>query len=504
MKAVYSDSAAVETEAKARFHFPECVMMENAAAALQKAVGFALKTQNRAARKSVLILCGGGNNGADGLALARRLCGKTECKVVLLKEPKTQEAQIQLKMAKAVGVLFENLENLDFSAQTPPAVVVDCIYGTGFHGKLSEAEIELIRKANALPSFRIACDIPSGIDKCGKIETFFDGTPLAFKADRTVTMGCLKTALFTDSAKNFTGKIKLVHLGVSSSKFGTCGKTDAFLLEKKDLILPIRKKADTHKGDFGHAAIILGEKAGAGIIAGTAALRFGAGLVTCVENENISDRFKMNPELMIAPLLPEKTDSLLIGSGLGRNPEKTGELIEKTLFPYAETKNPSLVLDADIFYAPQFPSLLKKLDSNPNSRTIITPHPKEFFTILDSVNLLSSEGANIGFSDVVKNRFEYARLFGENFKNVVLVSKGAVNYIVHGKEIYIVANGAPSLAKAGSGDVLAGLCLSLLAQGKSATEAAKTAVLAHATASSKIKNNFSLSPLGLIEFISQL
>ena len=89
-------------------------------------------------------------------------------------------------------------------------------------------------------------------------------------------MGCLKTALFTDSAKNFTGKIKLASLGVSSSKFGTCGKPDAFLLGKADLVLPIRKKADTHKGDFGHAAVILGEKAGAGIIAGTAALRFGA------------------------------------------------------------------------------------------------------------------------------------------------------------------------------------------------------------------------------------
>ena len=208
MKAVYIDSAVPEKEAKARYNFPECVMMENAAMALEKAVksAFSEINKNLSKKSQILIICGGGNNGADGLTLSRRLFPELNCTVALLKEPKTKEAEIQFKMAQATGVNFckpEELENL-----SSPEIIVDCIYGSGFHGILSREDAKIISKLNSFSSYKIACDIPSGISKSGQIETVFNNEKLAFKADETVTMGSFKLALFTDDAKNFTGKIR--------------------------------------------------------------------------------------------------------------------------------------------------------------------------------------------------------------------------------------------------------------------------------------------------------
>lgn len=506
MKAVYVNSGLVEKEAKSRFCFPENIMMENAAAALEKEVLSCLL-------ENVIVLCGSGNNGGDGYALSRRIFGKVKnVFVVAFGEPKTEEAILQRKMAFSVGVKIFNAtewfedfcKTLELSAFD---VIVDCIFGTGFHGELPESVKVALDWCNGLDVVRVACDVPSG---------------MKFVAQKTVTMGALKKILYEDSAKDFVGEIIVADLGISSLVFDSCVKPDSYLIEENDVKFPVRTKKSVHKGDFGHAFVVLGEKLGAGIIAGTAALRFGAGFVSVLKNEFAVQNFAMSPELMVSEEFPKKTTAVLIGSGLGRS-ENAESLVQKTVDFVCRMKNPAVVLDADFFYSRNLNSILKKLNSLLNSRVILTPHPKELCELVNSLNLKpenhkvlgekqllqteenfgqeKSSQKKIPLSDVVKNRFEFAAEFSKNFPNLTLVAKGANTYIFSEKFAFICEKGTNSLAKAGSGDVLAGLCVSLLAQGYSAKDAAVTSVYAHAVAGSKFEYNFECTPLKLIKKI---
>ena len=487
MESVYIDSSLPEKETKIRCHFGECIMMENAAAALEKAV------LGCGAECSVLVLCGGGNNGGDGLALARRIYGKCRVSVLLAEAPRTEEARIQYEMAKAVGVPFVE-KDAPLECYT---VFADCLFGTGFHGKLSEDYAALILRVNEADGVKIACDIPSGIDKNGCIETKdADGSPVAFRADKTVTMGALKTALFSDEAKDFTGTIEKAGLGVSDFVFEKNTEPDAYIIEKSDIQLPHRKKKSAHKGMFGHTAVVFGEKPGAAILAGTAALRFGTGLVTCITDSSAKGdgvSFLMPPELMTGNSFPEKTTSVLLGSGLGTD---KNSIVSKTVSFIYDMEKPSAVFDADFFSYPEAPSVLKKLNDRKNAQIIITPHPKELCMLINSC---LSEKYEVSFT--VSHRFELSRRWSKAFPNIVLVAKGANTYIFKGGRAFICSCGTNALAKAGSGDVLAGLCASLLAQGYDALEAAKTAVYAHASSSTTFAPDYALTPLLLIDRI---
>lgn len=500
LKAVYINSGIPEKEAKRRFCFPENIMMENAAAALEKEVLVS-------SPETVLILCGAGNNGGDGYALSRRIFGKVKnLFVVAFAEPKTDEAILQRKIAISVGVKIFNAaewfvdfgKTLEFSASD---LIVDCVYGTGFHGELPENVKAALDWCNGQDAVRVACDVPSG---------------MRFAAHKTVTMGALKKNLYDDSAKDFVGEITVADLGISSSVFDSCAKSDAYIIEENDVELPIRTKKSVHKGDFGHVCVVLGEKLGAGIIAGTAALRFGAGFVSVLKNEFAGQNFAMSPELMVSENFPEKTSAVLLGSGLGRS-ENAEKLVQKTVDFVCGMKNPAVVLDADFFYSRNLISILEKLNSLPGARVILTPHPKELCELVNVLNLKlekqefsgeqksqTEENATqkkILLPEVVKNRFEFAAEFSKKFPNLTLVAKGANTYIFSEKTAFICDKGTNSLAKAGSGDVLAGLCVSLLAQGYSAKNAALTSVYAHAVASSKFEYNFECTPLNLIEKI---
>lgn len=462
MKAIYKNSGLVEKEAKSRFYFPENVMMENAAMALEQAV---LAEHS----KKVLILCGTGNNGGDGYALARRLSGKVESVAIFsFGEPKTDEAKLQKKMSLACGVQILS----DYSKYEADSIV-DCVFGTGFHGELPEDVARAIEWSNEQKVFRLACDIPSGMKFC---------------ADKTITMGALKTVLFEDEAKDFCGKIEVAELGISTAMFDSCGIPDAYLLEESDIKMPVREKQNCHKGSFGHAVVVLGEKPGAGIIVGTAALKIGAGLVSVVDNGLSQQQFMMSPELMIGKEFPEKTSAVLLGSGLGRSRHcedavrgNLQTVIEKTLTFLESMKTPAAVLDADFFYLENLCQVLEKLNDVKNGRFVLTPHPKEMEVICKACG--------------IENRKQFA----EKFPNLVLVAKGANTHIFANGKVFVCAEGTNALAKAGSGDVLAGLIMGLLAQGFSAEEAAKSAVWIHGKAGAKFENNWECTPFGLLE-----
>lgn len=491
MKPVYINSAIPEKEAKRRFCFPENIMMENAAAALEKEV---LSFEP----KNVLVFCGRGNNGGDGYALSRRIFGKVKnVLVVSFGEPATGEAALQKKMCLSVGVRITGAEEWSGIVQNSLNlssfdVIVDCIFGTGFHGVLPQDAKSALEWANVQPAARIACDVPSG---------------MCFAADKTVTMGALKTVLFKDEVKDFAGDIVIADLGISSSVFESCAEPNGYLIEEKDIKLPLRTKKSVHKGDFGHVCVVSGEKCGAGIIAGTAALRFGAGFVSVLQNDFSGQKFAMSPELMVSEDFPEKTTAVLIGSGLGRS-EAAEAAVQRAVDFVLNMENPAIVLDADFFYSRNLAFALEKLNSLKNARVILTPHPKELCALANSLNLEIGQKINSdekeSVSDVIKNRFEFAAEFSKKFPDITLVAKGANTYIFSGKKAFICDKGENSLAKAGSGDVLAGLCAALLAQGYSARDAALTAVYAHASASKKFEYNFECTPFGLIGRISDL
>ncbi|MGJ0315369.1 NAD(P)H-hydrate dehydratase [Aliarcobacter cryaerophilus] len=461
MKKIFDEVRSLDKRAIEEFHLTEDILMENASLGLKNYI-----TKKFKKNSSILIVCGSGNNGADGISLARLLQNKFKVSLYILNEPKTEIGKLQLKRAKSVNV---NFVNQIFQAD----VVVDCLFGTGLNKELDEDSVSLINSLNNLNSFKIACDIPSGLNSLGQI------TQTAFKADITITMGALKTALLTDIAKDFVGKIKVANLGLPEDIFQI--ETNKYLLQKSDLKLPLRDIKNSHKGTFGHVNIVSGEKIGASIIASQASFAFGAGLVTIVsQNEK-----NIPCNIMQSKSVSENCTAIALGMGLGEFESLKLEEILQLNIPK--------VLDADIFYNQL---IVKYLDEN----VVLTPHPKEFISLLKLTNI-----ANILIEELQENRFLYVEKFCKIYPKVTLLLKGANVIISKNNKIYVNIFGSSKLSKGGSGDVLSGLIVSLLAQGYTSLEAAINASLAHTIAAKKYKNNnYSMSPQDIIQGIKIL
>lgn len=539
MQKIFSQVKSIEEYACQKFNLSEDLMIENAAMSLENAVmghlagdGYAAG-ENRLASvicaatyvPKICILCGSGNNGADGYALSRRLAGEFSVAIVAVSKPKSPECVKLAEASRAVGIkifcLYEDasVENI-FLENTD--VIVDCIYGTGFHGTLDDKLINLLQKANCSKGYKIACDIPSGIDKNGLIATVHGEKAIAFSADVTVTMGGYKLALFSDAAKNFTGKILYGKIGVAESLLTENFVTEFYLLEKCDIKLPLRTDQSSHKGNYGHAVIFMGEKFGAATIAATAAMNFGAGLVSLIDicdGGNTDCNSEKNalataspsffsPEFMYVKELPENTTAISVGSGLGcgNNFNVAIKHIKKLLDKASAKKEKNscagksygIVFDADIFYYEKFAELLAETVSK-NVQIVLTPHPKEFQSLLDIC--LSRK---LSVAEIVEKRFELVLEFSKKFPSITLVLKGAYTLISANGNIYVAGEGTPALAKGGSGDVLAGMICALLAQGYNATDAAITSVLAHGIASQKFSDSYSLTPMKLIDAVAEL
>ena len=487
MQKIFFDSRILDKAARENFGLTEDIMMENAAMALEKEVN---------KDEAILIATGSGNNGGDGWALARRICAAGKKLTVLeALEAKSAACLLQKERAVKCGVNvvnakdaenFLNENGKDFDC------VVDCVFGSGFHGEFTDEIKCLMKKLNALECKKIACDIPSGLDSYGNAAEDF------FMADTTVTMGALKLALFSSTAKDACGKIVMADLGVSRSLFEKGAEASAMLLEESDLTLPHRKKQNVNKGTFGHTAIVAGEKTGAALIAANAALRFGSGLVTVVGKD--ADKRNVSCELMAAEDFPANTSAVGLGMGLGRSEDDSAAYLD---FLEKNEDIPCL-LDADIFYSPRIKDFLEKRTAScKKASVVLTPHPKEFSVLLENCGL-----GKYSTAEVCANAFELAKKFCGTFPGAVLLLKGAV-VLIAAKEnedttVYVNPYGTQALAKGGSGDVLSGLVAALLAQGWSAKESAVNASLAHALASHLAKCDFALTPLELIQHVCEL
>ncbi len=461
---MYEKVNALDKRAIEELFLSEDILMENAAMALERAV-----LQNASLGAKVIILCGSGDNGGDGYALARRLIGRFRVLVFEMKLAKSPMCQLQKERAKKVGVVIKAWEEKNEDLECD--VLIDCVVGSAFKGELEPfLNFEsLSQKAR----FKIACDIPSGIDSKGRVDK------RAFKADTTISMGAIKSCLLSDRAKDYIGELKVGHLGVFNPIYEI--PTDTFLLEKSDLKLPLRDKKNAHKGDYGHAHVLLGKHSGAGLLSALSALGFGSGVVSiqALECEITSNNKPL--ELVFCENFPKKLSAFALGMGLENIPKDFNKWLG--LAP--------CVLDAGVFYHKEVLQALEK-------EVILTPHPKEFLSLLKSV------GINISMLELLDNKLEIARDFSQKYPKVVLLLKGANTLIAHQGRTFINILGSVALAKAGSGDVLAGLIVSLLSQNYTPLDAAINASLAHALAGLEFKNNYALTPLDLIEKIKRL
>ena len=464
MQKLYDEVGSLDKRCYDEFGLSEDILMEHAANGMASYI-----RQKFEKNSKIIVVCGSGNNGADGIALARLLLGDYDVHIFFVKEPKSPMAILQNSRAHAVGIKVTiELNECD--------VLVDAIVGTGFRGAFNYEANAVMQTINRLKAFKIACDIPSGLKQNGECD---ENT---FEADISLTMGALKKSMFSDSAKEFVGEIEVLDLGVTRAVYETESKWHA--LDLNDIKLPYRNQKNTHKGSYGHLAVTCGNKHGASMMCGLAALKFGSGLVSLVSFE---EPFNMPSTLMHSQKKPSNATALACGMGLGVDfcDEELREFLDNSL---------PMIVDADIFNMEIVVDILKR------ENLVITPHPKEFVSLLKIVGL-----GDISVDELQKNRFKYSEEFSQAYPQVTLLLKGANVIIAKGSEYFINPHGTSALAKGGSGDVLSGLVGALLAQGYEPLNAAINASLAH----TKLVQNysgadFSLTPDDLINGIGNL
>jgi len=457
MKPLFKEVYSFDKKCYEKYKLNEDILMENAASNLEAVIPKKAKVIN--------IIAGPGNNGADGITLARRILSKKEVNLYLPLGVKSPMAKLQLERFEAIGgKIKKDYEKCD--------CVVDAIFGSGLKKDLSDELVFLIKQMNNMDAFKIACDIPTGIDDKGNLR------PVAFRADVTVTMGAEKLSLYNDFAKDYVGEIIRADLGVSFNKYIDNG--NYYVLEKEDLVLPFRKKQNSHKKSYGYLGVLAGDKKGASVLAAKAAFNFGCGLVSIVSHEN----FNIPYEIMFSEKIENHFNALAFGMGMGGYFDDEIENILKLNIP--------MVIDADMFYKEEIKEFLKK------DKIVITPHPKEFSALLKILGF-----GDYSINEIQQNRFKLVEEFSAKYPKVVLLLKGANKIIAFNKKLYIDPLGNVALAKGGSGDVLAGMIGGLVAQDYSVFNSTIMASLAHSIAGN-YEPNYALTPEKLIKRLEEI
>lgn len=448
-------------------------LMENAGSAAARVIRSAAALRGR----QVTILCGRGNNGGDGFVLARRLLDeRARITVVLMSgAPTTEQAREMLSRLKGTDVTVCNLETEPFlaaEAVQTAGLIVDAVYGIGFHGALPDYMRHLFRLANRSTAPTVAIDIPSGMNAdTGAAD------PDAIRAARTVTFTALKPALLTAAAQAYCGQVDIVSIGIDErlvERFRHGELTIHWGMVASHF--PPRDPA-AHKGSFGHLLAVVGSDgmAGAARLCAEGALRCGVGLLTAAVPRGVYPILSAAlPEAVCLPLddvgapaqltLRERAaraTAVVLGCGLGADAD---ELVWDVL----QSGDTPLILDADGINA-----VARHIDRLKTIRRplVLTPHPGEMARLT---------GKTVG--DIQADRTTAARTFAEEH-GVTLVLKGHETVIASpGRATLRNQTGNPGMATGGSGDVLAGMIGAFLAQGFDPYAAAMCGVHLHGLA----------------------
>jgi NAD(P)H-hydrate epimerase len=500
-----SEMKSLDLLASKKFSIPLVLLMENAGAEIARYVIEYLNS-NKINTQKILIVAGPGNNGGDGIVVARHLLNICEnisiLLLILTKHPYQGDAKTNYEIINSIAKTdnrIKIIENkLSGLSKFKPDIVIDAIFGTGFKGKSQGINKNAIRMINNLSGYKMAIDIPSGINgDNGSIEG------LAVKANTTITMGLIKQGHLLYPGKEYCGDVKIANLGVS---YDEITKSETFLLDDDYIRCNIpKRKPDGHKGTFGSVLVVAGGigYSGAACLTSLGALHSGAGLVRLCFPENINTAVeKKLTEVIKVPLPATKQGSLAI-SGYDKIKEiasksnvaaigpgvTTNQEIQKLIRKVISSTNLPMVIDADGLNNITMSDLLK-IPKQRRLKIVLTPHPGEF------ERLFKVESRTVN-----NNRIEIVREWAKKL-SLIIVLKGTPTVIGDPMgNVYINSTGNSGLAKAGSGDVLTGMIAGFIAQGASPVDAACLGVYLHGCAADiavKTKTEYSLVATDLI------
>lgn len=447
--------------------------------------------------RSFKIFCGKGNNGGDGLVIARLLVQKNlPVSVYILESGKPGSEDFQVNLHRLHGLLFEPhiLESgHNFPEIHPEDIVIDALFGSGLNQPLKDLAAQLVQHINGADAPVVAIDLPSGlfIDHSSKGNTVIE-------ADHTLTFQCYKLGLLIQENARFIGDVHILDIGLHPDFLKA--KAPQYQLVDfsyaRTLFKP--RNAFAHKGAFGHALLIAGSygKVGAAVLATRACLHTGAGLTTTYipkcgyevlqvavpEAMVIADESEQH--LSTLPNEIEKYEAIGIGPGIG-----TDDATQKMIAFITKRHHKPLVIDADGLNCL---SLQKDMLAQLPSRSILTPHPKEFDRLF---------GTHETDFDRMRAAKEKATVL-----NSILVLKSHHTLIATPEgQVFFNASGNAGMAKGGSGDVLTGIITALVAQGYSPQEAAILGVYLHGLAGDLAAEGLSkeaMTATDLITFLS--
>lgn len=420
---------------------PSSVLMERAA---QKIADIAM-TKCIGAEK-VLVVCGNGNNGSDGVLTALFLAdNEYDCSIMFAgdREHLSHETAKNIKKAEEKGILF--VDTPDFNSYS---LIIDAIFGIGLSRPVEGRIAEIINRINASNAEVLSVDIPSGLSAdTGRI------MGVAVVADYTVAIEAVKRGHLVGDGVNCTGRLFVESIGIDTDIAGDSGLK---VMTDEELRLIPRRKRNSNKGNYGRVLVIAGSvgMSGAAYLSAAAAYRCGAGLVeiyTPEENREILQTLlpeaivtaydKDFPDMITFRAALSRATAVVIGPGLGKS--KTSEQIVRETYKCADAP---LIVDADALNI----TAEKKIEFPTDVPIIITPHPGEMSRLT---------GADI--KEMSADPVSFARIYAEE-NEVICVLKFARTVITDGNETFVNITGNPSMAKGGSGDVLTGVIAGML------------------------------------------
>lgn len=465
---------------------PSLDLMESAGRGVVDAL---LEDYPDARKRRVVVLCGKGNNGGDGLVAARHLLQRGLApEVILLAKAKQLkgDAAVNFRSAREAGVSVREVDDERrwseaSSLLDDSPIVIDAMLGTGVSGGARGLIAQVIDRLNQAAARVVSVDLPSGIDA--------DSTEVhgsAVSAERTYTLCRPKLALVLGDAAARAGRWRVVPIGIPDEAVGAVGsELDWFDAAAARDLLP-RRPAASHKGSYGHLLALAGSrgKSGAAVLLARGALRCGVGLVTVAAPASAQRPIAVQQAEVMTEALPETSagglargavapalelasgrDALALGPGLGTE-EETREFVREV---YSGSSVP-LVLDADGLNAMRS-AASGEVGDRGATPTVLTPHPGE------AARLLGCETA-----DVQADRLESARRLARS-TGAVAVLKGYRSLVATPQgRVSVNSTGNPGMATAGTGDVLTGALGAFLARGMSGWDAARLAVFVHGQA----------------------
>lgn len=424
---------------------PSMVLMERAALEVVRCM-----EEEQLDFRRVLVICGSGNNGGDGYAIARLLHLKGHDVTIFFagnSQKRSEENAQQAKIAAHYEIpVITNLDTEEYS------VIIDALFGTGLKREVTGHYREILCSVNQMTGKKVAVDLPSGIH-----DTTGARMEIAFCADLTVAIAFPKRGLFLQEGNVCAGKILTGDIGISSETFSE--GTVTFCYEKQDLFLgfPKRKK-NSHKGSYGKVLMIAGSKgmSGAAYLSAKAAYAVGAGLVQIyTHEENRVILQQLLPEAIITTYDTFDSEQLekliqwadLIGIGCGLGKSDTAERVMQYTLKRALVP---CVVDADGINI-----LSKHMEwiEETNALIVLTPHMKEMSRMLQC-----------SVRELIEQRMEKLHAFVERYKVVCVLKDARTLVAKEHRNTYLNLSGNAAMAKAGSGDVLAGVIVGILAQ----------------------------------------